>query len=77
VERLADGDLEFRDPRGRVVPQVPPPPTLTGDSEALLHAENAAAGVHLDAHTLTPNWGGERLNLGWAIDVMHPRAIGH
>jgi 5-methylcytosine-specific restriction endonuclease McrA len=30
-----------------------------------------------DAHTLRPNWLGERLNLGHAIDVMHPRAIGH
>jgi hypothetical protein len=35
-----------------------------------------AVGVHLDAHTLTPNWGGERLNLGYAISVMHPRANG-
>ena len=77
VQRLADGTLEFRDPRGRIVPQVPPPPALVGDSEELLRAENAAVGVQVDAHTLTPNWGGERLNLGWAIDVMHPRAIGH
>jgi Domain of unknown function (DUF222)/HNH endonuclease len=77
LQRLADGELEFRDPRGRVVPHVPPPPVLRGDSEQLLRDDNASAGVHVDAHTLTPNWGGERLNLGWAIDVMHPRAIGH
>ena len=76
VERLDAGELEFRDPRGRLVPHVPPSPVLRSDSEQLIRAENAAAGVHVGAHTLTPNWGGERLNLGWAIDVMHPRAIG-
>jgi hypothetical protein len=75
LQRLANGELESRDPRGRVVPQVPPPPQLRGDSEQRLRDDNAAAGVHVGA--LTPNWGGERLSLGWAIDCLHPRAIGH
>ena len=77
VQRLADGELEFRDPRGRVVASVPASPALSGDSEKVLRADNGAAGVHVGALTLTPNWDGTRLNLGWAIDVMHPRAIGH
>ena len=29
----------------------------------------------LDAHTATPGWVGEWLNLGYAIDVLHPLAI--
>jgi hypothetical protein len=33
-----------------------------------------AEGIELDAHTLRPNWLGERLDLGWAIDVLHPLA---
>jgi hypothetical protein len=77
VERLRGGELEFRHPCGWVLPQVPAGPELAGDSVAALRAATAAGGVHVDAHTLTPNWGGERLNLGYAIDVMHPRAIGH
>jgi len=76
VERLRDGELEFRDPRGRVVPPVPAPPELIRDSELVLHDENAAAGVHVDANTLGPDWDGTRLPLGWAISVMHPRANG-
>jgi len=50
-------------------------PEVTVDAEQILREQNA--GVHLDAHRLTPRWCGDRLNLGWAIDVMHPRAIGH
>jgi len=56
---------------------VPAPPEVAGDAAARLRADNAAAGVHVDAHTLRPDWDGTRLNLGYAIDVMHPRAIGH
>jgi hypothetical protein len=25
-------------------------------------------------HTATPRWFGEHLDVGWAIDVLHPRA---
>ena len=77
VARLADGELEFRHPYGWVLPPVPAPPEVAGDAEARLRADNAAAGVHVDAHTLRPDWDGTRLDLGYAIDVMHPRAIGH
>jgi len=39
-----------------------------------LRARHAAEGLHLDAHTTRPGWLGERLDLGWAIDVLHPLA---
>ncbi|HEU5193109.1 MAG TPA: hypothetical protein VFW70_00115, partial [Methylomirabilota bacterium] len=72
----ADGELEFRHPCGYVIPQVPRAPELAGDSEALLRAQSAAAGAQIDATTLRPNWDGARLNLHYAISVMHPRANG-
>jgi hypothetical protein len=75
VERLADGVLEFRRPNGRVLPEVPALPAVPADAERLLRAQNA--GVHLDATTLRASWSGDRLDVGYAIDVMHPRAIGH
>jgi hypothetical protein len=41
-----------------------------------LRARNEAEGVHLHAHTATSEWLGERLDVGWAIDVLHPLATG-
>ena len=74
IARLANGELEFRRPDGRVLPEAPALPSVHGNAEETLRAENAA--VELDAYTLRPAWGGERLDLGYAIDVLHPRAIG-
>jgi hypothetical protein len=68
VERLPDGELEFRDLYGRVIPEAPAPPEVAGDLNT---------GVQVDAHTLTPNWDGTRLNLDHVIWAMHPRASGH
>jgi len=30
----------------------------------------------MTAETGTPSWLGERLDVGWAIDVLHPLALG-
>jgi len=77
VQRLANGELEFRRPDGRVLPEVPRLPAVTADAADVLCEENVSAGAELDAYTLRPHWDGTRLNLGYAIDVMHPRAIGY
>ena len=74
VERLSDGTLEFRRPDGRVVPDVPGQPPITGDPVLSLREANAANGVGIDARTSIPNWDGHGLNVGWAIDVLHPLA---
>jgi hypothetical protein len=37
---------------------------------------NLRHGVRVDSHTLTPDWGGERLDVGYAIEVLHPLAVG-
>ena len=75
VERLSDGELQFRRPNGWILPDVPPPPAVPDQPVELLRAMNDAAGLDLHAHTATPLWQGERLDVGYAIDVLHPLAI--
>jgi hypothetical protein len=74
VEREPDGGLCFRSPHGRVIPPVPLPPELPGDAEQILRAHHDAAGLGLHAHTATPGWLGEPLDIGYAMDVLHPLA---
>ncbi len=75
VQREPDGELRFRRPDGRPLPEVPPPPELPGDSVEILRARNEADGLRLHARTAMPAWLGERLDVGWAIDVLHPLAL--
>lgn len=42
------------------------------DPVAALQAQHAAQGLRLHARTTCPGWLGERLDVGWAIDVLHP-----
>jgi hypothetical protein len=74
AEREPDGTLRFRRPDGRPLPEVPTPPRCDGDPVARLRDLHAAEGLRLGPHTAHPGWSGERLDLGWAIDVLHPRA---
>jgi hypothetical protein len=76
VERGSDGALDFRGPDGRPLPDVPPPPAVPRNPAQALRAANEALGLQLHARTARPGWQGERLDVGWAIDVLHPRAIG-
>jgi len=75
LERLPDGELRFRRPNGWIVPDVPPPPKVPDKPVELLRALNDAEGLVLNRHTATPGWLGERLNVAYAIDVLHPLAI--
>jgi hypothetical protein len=74
VERLDHGELQFRSPNGRVLPDVPPPPPVPDDPVEALRELNEAEGLALDEHTATPSWNGESLDVGYAIDVLHPLA---
>jgi hypothetical protein len=74
VERLADGELRFTRPDGRPLPDVPAPPDVAADPEQVLRAQNEAAGSILHPRTAMPGWLGERLNVAYAIDVLHPLA---
>jgi len=74
VARAPDGALRFKRPDGRPLPEVPLPAAVPGDPVGALRARHDADGLHLTARTACPTWLGERLDVGWAIDVLHPLA---
>jgi len=75
IERQPNGELRFRRPDGRPLPEVPSPPKLAYDPVHVLRARHEAQGLRLHARTAIPCWLGERLDVGWAIDVLHPLAV--
>src|SRR2546430_1764967 len=76
VERLPDGTLQFRRPNGHPLPDVPPPAAVPEDPIKALREHHDAQGLRVTARTGCPSWLGEGLNVGWAIDVLHPLAQG-
>ena len=74
MERRPDGALRFRRPDGRLLPEVPPPTPVPAEPVTALQAHHRAQGLRLHALTLCPTWQGERLDVAWAIDVLHPLA---
>jgi 5-methylcytosine-specific restriction endonuclease McrA len=74
LDRQPAGELRFRRPDGRLLPEVPPALELRGDSLQLVRAQNEVEGLHLHARTAMPSWLGEPLDVGYAIDVLHPLA---
>ncbi len=75
VERLSDGALRFRRPDGRLLPDVPPLPAIADDPVQALRTENEAAGLRVDGRTLYAPVLWEGLDVGYAIDALHPRAL--
>jgi len=75
VERHPDGELRFRRPDGRVLPTVPAPAVVPAHPVETLRARHDALGLQLHARTATPGWLGERLDVGWATDVLHPLSL--
>jgi len=75
VARRPEGTLEFRTPQGHVVSDVPATPRTPGDPVGALRAAHDARGLRIDAHTLRQEWRDEPLDVAWAIDVLHPRAL--
>src|SRR5712691_6137522 len=76
VDRQPDGTLSFRRPDGALLPAVPPPAPVPADPVEVLREQHDAQGLYVDARTSMPGWLGERLDVGWAIDVLHPLAAG-
>jgi hypothetical protein len=74
VARGPDDILEFRRPDGHLLPDVPAAAAVPEDPVTALRSVHEAQGLHLHARTTCPLWLGERLDLGWAIGVLHPRA---
>jgi len=69
-----DGDLCVRRPDGRRLPDVPERAVVPQAPVDTLRARHDAEGVHIHARTAMPGWLGERLDVGYAIDVLHPLA---
>jgi len=76
VARGPDGALRFNRPDGRPLPDVPAPAAVPERPVEALRASNDAQGLRIGARTACPGWLGEGLNVGWAIDVLHPLAQG-
>src|SRR5215813_1217992 len=76
VERQPNGELCFRRPDGQPLLEVPPTPAVPAGPTETLQAQNGGSGVQIDARTSMPDWQGERFDVGYAISVLHPRAIG-
>ena len=74
IDRQPDGALCFRRPDGRALPDVPLPISVSADPVRALRASNDAAGLQLHERTACPRWLGEGLDVGYAIDVLHPLA---
>jgi hypothetical protein len=74
MHRDPDGELRFHRPDGRSLPEVPPPPTVPDDPVEHFRVQHANGGLVLHSRTALPGWLGERLDVGYAIDVLHPLA---
>jgi hypothetical protein len=74
VVRGPDDTFQFRRPDGDELPDVPPPAAVPDDPVAAVRGENETRQVRITARTACARWLGERLDVGWAIDVLHPRA---
>ena len=74
VARGPDGTLRFRRPDGRPLPEVPLPAAVPADPVGALRARHDGQGLRVHARTGCPGWLVERLDVGWAIDVLHPLA---
>src|ERR1700675_1501645 len=73
VDRQPDGALQFRRPDGRPLPDVPVPAAVPGDPVEALRACHDSQGLRIGARTACAGWLGERLDVTWAIDVLHAR----
>lgn len=69
IRRAATG-WEVLRPDGTAVPHTGPP--LGGNVEGLIEIDTRA-GLRIDRDSLTPTWGGERLDAGPLLDALLPR----
>lgn len=73
VERGADGELRFRRPDGRVLPEVPKRPRVAGDPVRALEREQP--GLRINGWTATTRWIGDPLDVDWALGVLRRPAL--
>ena len=71
VTRDDHGRPAFTQPNGRPFPDVVPITELPDDPAALIEKWSAQRGLHIGPNSLRAT-DGTRLNLGYALDVLHP-----
>ena len=71
VERQADGELMFRWPNDEPLGEAAATTPVRSDVVTALREQNG----DIDPRRSIPSWLGERVDIGYAIDVLHPRAI--
>ena len=71
VELRDDGEARFFWPDGRPFLEAPPAPRWAGPTLGPTSAHLATAGLAIDRDTATPDWLGERLDVNWALTVLH------
>jgi len=76
VERQPDGELRFRRPGGQLLPEVPPPAAIPADPVEAFRVRHEAQGLRIHPRPAAPGWLGEPLDVGYAIDVLYPVAVG-
>jgi len=74
MERCDDGAWRFFNVRGESLYGCAPGHTQPLGDWRKLPAEHAERGVHIDPHTATTGWRGERMDYGVAIDSLRFRA---
>jgi 5-methylcytosine-specific restriction endonuclease McrA len=75
VVRAPDGALRFARPDGRPLSDVPPASAVPTDPIGSLERRHATEGLLIHARTACASWTGERLDVGWTLNVLHPSAF--
>ena len=70
------GVAHFTTPSGRPLVDAPSAPAWTGPPLASTDTHLKADDIQIGPGTATPDWQGERLDLPWAIAVLHPGPAG-
>jgi hypothetical protein len=74
IRRTSAGELEFADPCGRTIPNVPAAPALGADPVEEMTRRHGDEGIAIDSNTTLPTWTGERLDLDYTImSLRRPR----
>lgn len=76
VEVVGDGRFRFRHPGGRTVPEVGPVLALPSDPVSSLIDRHRKMGITPSSWTTTPDWTGEALDLGLAVEVLRSQGRG-
>lgn len=78
LERDEAGEVIVRRPDGSLLPPVPTVLSKGALGDPLDRSDRTlrAAGVMIGPPAATPVWHGERLNIGWAVDVLRDQPAG-